>query len=642
MFSSTLSKLKKNDTDITELDCSSRKLFGDKNFFQKDIAAINEALISNTIVKKWKLGDVRARLGQNANFGKMLGKNKSLKKLDLARICFTEDGFVAFCEGLKNNITLQKLNLSSLNISKLDEDEFVSDEVTAKFSLENMKSLCNALQKTGIKKLDLSSLQLDLASVQVLCQFLVANKTIEIIDLQNSQLDDQAAKCLIELLEKNNVLKGIHLDDNKISSEKQKNIESILKKRKTLEVKQEQNQQKPAEKNWFDGWRQFPMPPVNLNLPQKIQLQPNDDWKKSFQQLSLPKNLPVNPDWVKNVQKFPQGNVPIQAQPLPNPDWMKEWQVIHFNNEAPKKTFTKEEQEIVGKVPLLENLIIPSGKLFYGDKVAEGGFGEVYKGTYNNLIVAIKRSKTKTNSLSEDEKNIFVREMKTMARLDHPNIIKVFGLRVKADGFAIAMEWAGKGTLSGELLKQYLTSAQKYVYVEHIVNGLDYLHALSIVHGDLKSPNILIDENNIAKISDFGLSTVKTESRKTFAHTQWGGTLFFCAPEIFNHTSENQHTTAIDIYAFAMVLYEMLMNGKQPFYEINFQMVNINLFLSNEVCKKNKRPTIPPTTNNFTKKLLEDCWAPNLFSRPNAKQILHNLKKGSWNTPFFKENFFKY
>jgi serine/threonine protein kinase len=98
--------------------------------------------------------------------------------------------------------------------------------------------------------------------------------------------------------------------------------------------------------------------------------------------------------------------------------------------------------------------------------------------------------------------------------------------------------------------------------------GVDYLHAKSIIHRDLKSNNIFLTYDNTVKIGDFGLATVKTRWSGSAHLNQPTGSILWMAPEVIRMSSANPYSFKSDVYAYGIVLYE-LFSGKLPYRKIN-------------------------------------------------------------------------
>jgi eukaryotic-like serine/threonine-protein kinase len=201
------------------------------------------------------------------------------------------------------------------------------------------------------------------------------------------------------------------------------------------------------------------------------------------------------------------------------------------------------------------------------EEIGRGGMGVVYKARDLSLdrLVALKFLPAQFNA-DEEEKKRFVHEAKAASALDHANICSVYEIGETPEGqLFIAM-----GYYEGKTLKELITvGARRAVPLPfndviniamQVAEGLQEAHRKGIVHRDLKPANIMVTEQGVVKIVDFGLAKLKGMSRLTKSGTTLG-TVAYMSPEQALGKEVDQRT---DIWSLGVILYEML-TGKLPF-----------------------------------------------------------------------------
>ncbi|EEB97624.1 hypothetical protein MPER_03022, partial [Moniliophthora perniciosa FA553] len=162
--------------------------------------------------------------------------------------------------------------------------------------------------------------------------------------------------------------------------------------------------------------------------------------------------------------------------------------------------------------------------------------------------------------------------------------------------------------------------------IAEIAAGLDYLHSLYIVHGDIKGVNILVDESLQCRLADFGLAAATGESLNTTSSSSGAikGSLRWMAPEIYTSLQNKPESDrrSRDVYAFACTIYE-IMTGQPPFHEL----LEVALIYHIMVLKiRPERPINVWCPDNLWN-LVERCWADDPKQRPRAVQLHAYLKK---------------
>ncbi|XP_016512355.2 rust resistance kinase Lr10-like [Nicotiana tabacum] len=197
----------------------------------------------------------------------------------------------------------------------------------------------------------------------------------------------------------------------------------------------------------------------------------------------------------------------------------------------------------------------------FKEKLGEGGFGKVYKGKLRSgRDVAVKMlSKPKAGGGQD-----FMNEIATIGRIHHVNVVGLVGYCVETTERALVYDFMPNGSLDKYIASQegspVLSWQRKYEIVVGVARGIEYLHRgcdIRILHFDIKPHNILLDENFIPKISDFGLAKQYPTDNSIVTLTAARGTIGYVAPELISR-SIGAISYKADVYSFGMLLMEML------------------------------------------------------------------------------------
>ncbi len=213
-----------------------------------------------------------------------------------------------------------------------------------------------------------------------------------------------------------------------------------------------------------------------------------------------------------------------------------------------------------------------------GEQIGEGGMGKVYIAHHKFLSTraALKvLSPLLTSDISFRER--FYQEAQTQAQLQHDNIARVLDYVEKDGRFHLIVEYLAGGTLA-DLIDQTrspLAIEAALVWAKQALSALDYAHQRGVIHRDIKTSNIMLDENRQAKVMDFGIALVMGGRRLTSTGMTMG-TPEYMSPEQIIRPKDVDHRT--DVYSMGIVLYEML-TGVVPFngetdYSIKAAQVN--------------------------------------------------------------------
>ena len=269
----------------------------------------------------------------------------------------------------------------------------------------------------------------------------------------------------------------------------------------------------------------------------------------------------------------------------------------------------------IPELPESIKLLVRHEDVVLGEKIGHGQSGSVYKGHFvgkPNEQIAIKVLTKQT--LTQAEVSSYRREVSSLTILAHPSLLKFCGYTENSP-FLICTEYMANGSVYKKLHSspEELTPTIRSLIAMSVARGLEYLHSKHILHRDMKSLNVLLDNNYNAKICDFGL----VRSRNKVPMTGMIGTIHWMAPEVL--MSAPFYDDKVDVYSFGMFLWELLTN-KVPYKDLNpAQIVK-------KVIELGERPPIPSDCPPQLAKLIQDCWAGDPKERPSMVQIVIHLQ----------------
>jgi serine/threonine protein kinase len=208
--------------------------------------------------------------------------------------------------------------------------------------------------------------------------------------------------------------------------------------------------------------------------------------------------------------------------------------------------------------------------------------------------------------------------------LRHPNIVTFIGTCVDKNDFYLVTEYLEKRSLKNVLENKNieLNTLDKLKICFDIAVAIYYLHSRKpqVFHRDLKSSNCLVDAYNRVKLCDFGISKIYEELKtrgKNAYETNCISTSFWMAPEFI---IDNLFTDKADIYAYGILMWEVMMRDPVPYKNIN----EVTFLLGDKDILK-KRPIIPDDFNTEIRALMELCWHSDYKLRPDISVLVEKL-----------------
>lgn len=249
------------------------------------------------------------------------------------------------------------------------------------------------------------------------------------------------------------------------------------------------------------------------------------------------------------------------------------------------------------------------------EMIGKGVTARVYKGIMKSTQQSVAIKRLKTDELKGNKFRAYQREISVMASAQYPTILKFIGA-TDSPPYTIITEWMGGGDLYHNIHDHLLTGTQLTQIAFDLARGMAYLHDHGIVHRDLKSLNVLLDDNKNAKICDFGMAR-KTNSVQNL--NSLVGTYYWMAPELFEQNPK--YTSKVDVYSYGITLWEML-TGRIPYDKTDPQTIVA------QVRNNGLRPAFPPNIDENLEKLIVMCWSQAPDDRPTFQDIITIFTEG--------------
>jgi serine/threonine protein kinase len=252
-------------------------------------------------------------------------------------------------------------------------------------------------------------------------------------------------------------------------------------------------------------------------------------------------------------------------------------------------------------------------------ELGRGAQGVVLKGQLYGQDVAVKKLHHCARDLTPTELALFRQEVAIMRQIRHPKVVQFMGASTKGDNLMLVTEFIPRGDLEHVLMDKsvHLSFFTRMKMALDIAIAMTWLHNTKpvFIHRDLKTSNILVDNDYSIKICDFGLTHVKRNVAGAKGHYGLKGTPYTIAPEVFR---QDQYGEKSDIYSFSIVLWELLTRSSP--YDEKMSADEIREFVL-----AGGRPTIPASCPPRLRALIQSCWDNDGDVRPPFQTIVEEL-----------------
>jgi tRNA A-37 threonylcarbamoyl transferase component Bud32 len=262
---------------------------------------------------------------------------------------------------------------------------------------------------------------------------------------------------------------------------------------------------------------------------------------------------------------------------------------------------------------------IPFCEIAINELIGQGNCGDICSGNWKDQKVIVKTIK---GTFSDDEYALLIREAKILSLLKHSSITSFYGAVLDKQNPCVVLEYLERGLLSDVLKNTPLDFATKKQIALDVAEGLQYLHAKNIIHGDLRCETVGLDKNWHAKLTDFGLSNTLINTIATIKLSKYKSQ--FLAPELF--LRDGRPMEATDTYNYGLFMFELFTDRKIPLQDMlqvmseqpGLKNLNLPIEYMNIIAKcVNKNPEERPKLIDVIKQI--EAYTPLKIQSPEEK-----------------------
>ncbi|XP_068430786.1 tyrosine-protein kinase Fes/Fps [Clinocottus analis] len=281
-----------------------------------------------------------------------------------------------------------------------------------------------------------------------------------------------------------------------------------------------------------------------------------------------------------------------------------------------RQHITKKSSIMLKKPVLKDKWVLEHDDIILGPLIGRGNFGEVYSGRLrsDNTPVAVKSCK---ENLAPEHKSKFLMEARILKQYDHPHIVKLIGVCTQKQPIYIIMELVQGGDFLSFLRHEGHSLKPKMLIkmTGDVASGMAFLESKKCIHRDLAARNCLVAEQNVVKISDFGMSRQQDDG----VYSAEGGLrqipVKWTSPEALNY---GRFTTESDVWSFGVFLWETFSMGMTPYTSMTNQQTR-------EEVEKGYRMAAPHGCPVEISRIMSSCWQYDPRNRPSFKKLQAEL-----------------